>query len=231
MPMTEEELKAAIETHEANVSKFETMQQSTEGLSSSEAKQLPWVEKLQADSRRKNELEKQIADDAAAKDKADAAEAIAKAEEAKDYAEAQRLKDDETKRSIQEANDKATAAESKALSAVLKAELLGVGFDARSIKVLASEYDAEKHDTIEAFADAAAADPSNKLFLSTSQKRQVATPPDKTSLQDGVTDWAEVKAWEQSTGTTKEDLEKRAKAREMLRAYRRDNDGAFPYKL
>jgi hypothetical protein len=222
-PMTEEELNAAIETHNATVKEFE---ESTDGMSSSEAKQLPWVQRLQADSARKTELENKIAADKETADKAASDRAIKAAEKSKDYAEAQRLKDEESTRKIDAADKRAMDAESKALHSSLKSELLAAGFDPRSLKVLASEYDPEKFESIEAFAKASATDEANKLYLSTSQKRQTATPPGDTNVQGTEINWDEVKVWEQS-----EKPEERAKARDALRKYRSENKGEYPYKL
>ena len=226
-PMTEEELNAAIETHNTNVKEFEAKQepQSTEGMTSSEAKQLPWVQRLQADSAKKTELENKIAADKETADKAESDRAIKAAEKSKDYAEAQRLKDEESTRRIEAAENIAKKAVEKSLSASLKSELLSAGFDARAIKVLASEYDAEKHESIEAFALAAAGNEANKLYLSTSNKRQTATPPNDANRQSTEVNWDEVKAWENS-----DKLEDRARAREALRAYRKEHPGEYPYK-
>lgn len=209
-------------TSDIDVAETQTVQESTgeqaDDLRNADIKSHPLFVKM---TKQLSALQQAEAERQAAADKAKREAKIAEAQAKGEFEKALQLKDEEYTREL-------SVLKAQVLKKDLTTELLGVGFTARAAKFLATEYDAEKHESPEAFARACVEDEGNAQFLSAPASDPRKPSPPNASPVSGTTgkiNWEEVRAWE-----TGDDPEKKKKARELLRKFREET-GRYPYSL
>ena len=173
-----------------------------------QAKELPWVKEMASEltTLRAERAERQRVEDEAKQKKLE--------EEGK------------FKEALQVEKDRASKAEQNALSANIKAALHAKGAKVTDglVKVAVAEYDSEKHESFDLFADSILKDENYAGFLPTAQEEPgKPKPPVKASTGDNSVPIEQVKTWEKSTNR-----DDRQKARDFLRTYRLEH-GKYPY--
>jgi hypothetical protein len=205
--MTEEMRQETTETT--------TTEETTEPSLNSQAKDLPWVKELQKKAAKLQRLEEELETGKLRAGEAAKAAEIKKAEDEKRYEDALKLKDEE-------AASKIAALEKKALKAELSTALLGKGAKNSDgfFKVALAEYDSEKHESIEAYADSLK-ETYAEFFT---DGRTPLTPPGRppATIGSGTLTNEQIRALK-----TSDKREDRAKAVTYLEDYY-DKNGKFP---
>jgi hypothetical protein len=174
-----------------------------------QAKDLPWVKDLMADSAKYKQVQAEAA----------AAEEAARQKKLEDEGRFEEFKSEH--KSKLEAMEKRHAAD--LLNRDLKTEFLKAGFsDDDFIDGAILKYNAENHKSPAEYAALKAADESKKVFLAGTPARTPHTPPGK--LGAGGADWTKEKLHQMETSNDKKE---RAAARAYLRDYR-SRHGKYP---
>ena len=165
------------------------------------------------------ELRRAEEERAAAQDREQRDAALKLAQEEKRYEDALKLHREDADRELSELRNKALFAE-------IKATLLSKGAKASDgfYKVAMAEYDPEKHTSLDALADYLKTSEMYSQFFVSNQRAPLVPPSGQPVSSAMNANWDEVKTWETSNDKTL-----RAKARTLLREYREQNGGKYPY--
>ncbi len=202
MPTTE--LGTTEEAAEAQAD-AEQQQQTTDGLSNAEAKQLPWVQEQFAELK------------ALRAEKAERETAAAKASQEAELEKLQKEQrfDDALKLQKQQADTEKLQAEQQMLKMELKYSLATAGFTERGIDLLTNEYTPEAGNIVE-YVQTAKDNERNKILLSETGFKNKPASPDPVSMTGsaGAMTPEQAKAMERS-----DNPEDQKRAREYMEAY------------